>query len=91
MTDYGSIWAWLRRTSSKATPTRLPPAIQTGVIAHSPFAHNGVAWELRVISVSPNGEPWIDIANTSRSEQGAEVFGPAYVRALIEGIREALR
>jgi hypothetical protein len=68
LTDHRTIWEWAIRTSSKSRPTRLPPAVQTGLIEAAAFVFNGSPWELRVIAITPNGEPWIELSNGSISE-----------------------
>jgi hypothetical protein len=61
--DHANVWRWLLESSSLSRPTRLPPAVQTGAVARSSFAVDGVAWEIRAASVIANGEPWLELVN----------------------------
>ena len=65
LSEHANVWRWLLRESSKSRPMQLPPALEMGQIAANAFMLDGVAWELRVASVAPNGEPWIELEDGS--------------------------
>jgi hypothetical protein len=55
---YESSWRWLLKESSKSRPTSLPPYVETTVVGSPLFIHEEVQWEIRVVSVRANGQPW---------------------------------
>jgi hypothetical protein len=61
LSEHANVWRWLLRTSSHSRPTKLPPEIETTRIPPAAFQFDGGPWELRVASVAPNGEPWLDL------------------------------
>jgi hypothetical protein len=59
--EHEGIWRWCLAEGSRARPTKLPPALETGPVACAPLLHDGEAWEIRAGVVRANGEPWLDL------------------------------
>jgi hypothetical protein len=60
---YESSWRWLLKGSSKSRPTSLPPYVETRVVSSPLFVHEQEQWEIRVVSVKANGQPWYALAD----------------------------
>jgi hypothetical protein len=56
-----SIWRWCLREGSAARPNKLPPYLETGLVARAHLLIDSEEWELRMATVASNGEPWLDV------------------------------